>query len=369
MSIFDRDDSATRLPVSLITGFLGSGKTTLLNRLLRHPAMGDSAVIVNEFGDVALDHLLIERIDGETVLLPSGCICCAVRSDLEQALTDLYWKRRDGTVPPFARVLVETTGLADPAPVLQLLLNNPLVAARYRLDATVATVDAVHAGTQLDQHEESLKQVALADRLVLTKSDLNADTAALEQRLAALNPAAPLHRAAHGAIAPDALFGAGLYDPAQRSADARRWLAAESYGTSYAAAPAQEDHDHEHHGHDRAHAHDEHDHAHGHDHAPHRHDSRISSWCLVQEAPIDWDRFHRWLARLRAGQGDKLLRVKGILNLAGEDAPVVIHGVHHVFHPPIRLDAWPDADRTSRIVFITRDLPGALIEQSWRTEG
>jgi len=355
MSIFDKDESAQRLPVSLVTGFLGSGKTTLINKLLRHPGMADSAVIVNEFGDVALDHLLIERIDGETVLLPSGCICCAVRSDLEQALADLFWKRRDGTVPPFARVLVETTGLADPAPVLQLLLNNPNVASRYRLDATVATVDAVHAATQLDRHEESLKQVALADRLVLTKADLAAGTAALEARLAALNPAAPLHRASHGAIAPDALFGAGLYDPAQRSPDARRWLAAEAYEHE----DAQHDHGH-------AHGRD-----HGHDHAPdsHRHDSRISSWCLVQQEPIDWERFHRWLARLRAGQGDKLLRVKGILNLAGEDAPVVIHGVHHVFHPPVRLDAWPDSDRSSRIVFITRDLPGALIEQSWREEG
>jgi len=346
MSIFDRDDSPSRLPVSLVTGFLGSGKTTLINKLLRHPGMGDSAVIVNEFGDVALDHLLIERIDGETVLLPSGCICCAVRSDLEQALTDLFWKRREGQVPPFARVLVETTGLADPAPVLQLLLNNPMVAARYRLDATVATVDAVHAPAQLDAHAESLKQVALADRLVLTKADLKPETAALEARLAALNPAAPLHRAEHGAIAPDALFGAGLYDPAQRSPDARRWLAAESY--------------------DAAQAHHDHDHAHDHDR--HRHDSRIASWCLVQEAPIDWDRFHRWLARLRAAQGDKLLRVKGILNLLGEDAPVVIHGVHHVFHPPVRLERWPDADRSSRIVFITRDLPPAQIAESWHAE-
>jgi len=297
------------------------------------------------------------------VLLPSGCICCAVRSDLEQALTDLYWKRRESKVPPFARVLVETTGLADPAPVLQLLLNNPMVASHYRLDATVATVDAVHADMQLDQHAESLKQVALADRLVLTKADLNADTAALEARLAALNPAAPLHRARHGAIAPDALFGAGLYDPAQRSPDARRWLAAESYGASPAAAP------HAHHDHARDYAH-----GHDHDHAPgrrdsERHDSRISSWCLVQDAPIDWDRFHHWLARLRASQGDKLLRVKGILNLQGEDAPVVIHGVHHVFHPPVRLDAWPDQDRTTRIVFITRDLPGALIEESWQATG
>ncbi len=359
MSIFDKDDSAQRLPVSLVTGFLGSGKTTLINKLLRHPGMADSAVIVNEFGDVALDHLLIERIDGETVLLPSGCICCAVRSDLEEALTDLFWKRREGKVPPFARVLVETTGLADPAPVLQLLLNNPMVASRYRLDATVATVDALHAPRQLDDNAESVKQVALADRLVLTKGDLAPDTAALEARLAQLNPAAPRHRATQGQIAPDLLFGAGLYDPAQRTPDARRWLNAEAYGQ----APHDHDHDHGHHDHG-------HDHDHAQDHGPAgdasaRHDSRIASWCLVEDEPIDWDRFHRWLAAMRATAGDRLLRVKGILSLRGEDAPVVVHGVHHVFHPPVRLERWPDDDRRSRVVFITRDLPAASIAESW----
>lgn len=355
MSIFDKDESAQRLPVSLVTGFLGSGKTTLINRLLRHPGMADSAVIVNEFGDVALDHLLIERIDGETVLLPSGCICCAVRSDLELALTDLFWKRREGQVPQFARVLVETTGLADPAPVLQLLLNNPMVAARYRLDATVATVDALHAAQQLDDNAESVKQVALADRLVLTKGDLAPDTTALEARLAQLNPAAPRHRAMQGQIAPDLLFGAGLYDPAQRTLDARRWLNADAYEDAH----EHPRHDQDGHGHGHAH-----DHRHA-DHDAHRHDARIASWCLVEDDPVDWDRFHRWLAAMRAAAGDRLLRVKGILNLQGEDAPVVVHGVHHVFHPPVRLERWPDDDRRSRVVFITRDLPGASIKESW----
>jgi G3E family GTPase len=361
MGLFDPDRSAERVPVSLVTGFLGSGKTTLLNRLLRDPAMKDSAVIVNEFGAVGLDHLFLERIDGETVLMASGCLCCTVRSDLEKSLTELHWKRREGKVPPFARVLVETTGLADPAPILQLLLNNPFVAAGYRLDAVVATVDAVNAGRQLDEHQESVKQVALADRLVVTKADLNPDTAPLEARLRALNPAAPRHRAAHGAIAADKLFGAALYDPATRTADARRWLNAEAYGDAVPRSAGGEEEDH-HHG-----RHDHHDHAgHGPDGADvNRHDARIAAFCLIEERPVDWDRFHRWLGQLRAAKGECLLRVKGILNLAGETNPVVIHGVHHVFHPPVQLERWPDADRRSRVVFITRDLPGETIKASW----
>ncbi len=353
MSLFDRDDSARRLPVSVITGFLGSGKTTLLNRLLRDPDMADSVVIVNEFGEIGLDHLLMERIDGETVLMASGCLCCTVRTDLEQTLRDLDWKRRDGTVPPFARVLVETTGLADPAPILQLLLNHPMVCASYRLDAAVATVDALHAMRQLDEHAESVKQVALADRLVLTKTDLaGSDDGGLAARLNAINPAAPVHRAVHGDIAARLLFGAALYDPARRSPDARAWLKADAYAP--AAASAHDGGAHHHHA-DREHVHD-----------LNRHDARIAAFCLVEEQPIDWDRFHRWLGRLRAERGHDLLRVKGILNLAGEPAPVAIHGVHHVFHPPVQLSQWPDDDRRSRVVFITRDLPGSAIAESWR---
>lgn len=331
MSLFDTDKSAERLPVSLITGFLGSGKTTLLNRLLRHPGMADSAVVVNEFGEVGLDHLLVEALDGEVAVLASGCVCCTMRSDLEETLRGLLVRRDRGEVPPFRRVLVESTGLADPAPIAQLLLNNPLVSHFLRLDAIVATVDAVHGARQLDEHPEAVKQAAMADRLLLTKTDI-ADPAtadSLRQRLAQLNPGAPIYAPVHGEIAPDLLFGAGLFDP-ERSPDVQRWLREDAY------APP-------------------HVHVHG-------HDAAIAAFCLTFDGPLDWLAVQDWLAGLRRERGEALLRVKGVLNLQGEAAPVAIHGVHHVFHPPVLLAGWPDADRRSRIVFITRGVGRPEIE-------
>src|SRR4030095_9907025 len=199
MSLFDRDKSSERLPVSLITGFLGSGKTTLLNRLLRHDGMADSAGIINEFGEIGLDHLLVEAVDGEVAVLASGCVCCTMRSDLEDSLRRVLAQRDRGEIPPFGRVLVETTGLADPAPIVQLLLNNPLLSHFVRLDTVVTTVDAVHGERQLDAQAEAVKQVAIADRLLLTKTDIAEADAVdrLRARLARLNPGAQLHPLPH----------------------------------------------------------------------------------------------------------------------------------------------------------------------------
>src|SRR5262249_11928677 len=216
MGLSENDKSAERLPVSLITGFLGSGKTTLLNRLLRCDAMKDSAVIINEYGEIALDHLLVERVDGEVAVLMSGCICCTIRSDLEETLRTLLVKRDRGEVPSFRRILVETTGLADPAPILQLLLNNPLVSHFLRLDTVVTTVDAVNASQQLNRQYEAVKQVALADRLLITKTDLAGDATTLESRLRRLNPGARIERVMHGEIDPAELFGAGLVAPGKK---------------------------------------------------------------------------------------------------------------------------------------------------------
>jgi len=354
VGLFDADRSAARLPVSLITGFLGSGKTTLLNKLLRHDGMADSAVIINEFGEVGLDHLLVEAIDGEVAVLASGCVCCTLRSDLEETLRNLLSKRDRGEVPAFSRILVETTGLADPAPIVQLLLNNPLVSHYVRLDAVATTVDAVNGPRQIDEHAEAVKQAALADRLLLTKTDLaEADAIVeLDRQLAALNPGATRHSVLNGEIAPDDLFGAALFDPARKTADVRRWINESAYR---AQTRSQREHD--------GHAHQ----AHAHDDTEHVHTGGIRSCCLTSDEPLAWDKVSSWLARLRKGAGEDLLRVKGILNLIGEDAPVAIHGVHHVFHPPVQLESWPDADRRSRVVFITRgvkpeDLHASFVE-------
>ena len=342
-----------RLPVSVITGFLGSGKTTLLKNLLQQPDMADTAVVINEFGEIGLDHLLVEEAKEDTILMSSGCLCCSIRGDLIDTLRRLYKRRDRGEVPKFKRLVIETTGLADPAPILQTLIGDPLLSAFYRLDGVVTTVDAVNGMDQLDRQFESVKQAAVADRLVLTKTDLvrPEQRAALEARLHALNPAAPLLPVAHGAVAAEQLFNAGLYNPAEKIADVTRWLKDEAY------AQAKDD------GHD----HDGHDHHHHHDHAPldvNRHDDHIRAFCLVREEPIEWGRFVAWIEMLITMRGADLLRIKGILNVVGSHQPVAVHGIQHLFHPPAVLPEWQGDDRRSKIVFITRDLERDWLERS-----
>ena len=264
-------------------------------------------------------------------------------------------------MPAFSRVLVETTGLADPAPIVQLLLNNPLVSHYLRLDAVVTTVDAVNGSRQIGEHAEAVKQAALADRLLMTKTDLAAaDTIAqLDRLLLSLNPGAARHVVSNGEIAPDALFGAALFDPARKTADVRRWINESAY-RAQAHGNGHDGHAHDEHAQD-GHAHDKH----AHDLAEHAHTNGIRACCLTSDEPLSWDAVSAWLARLRKGAGQDLLRVKGILNLIGENAPVAIHGVHHVFHPPVQLDGWPDADQRSRIVFITRGIEPADLHASF----
>jgi G3E family GTPase len=326
------------IPVSVLTGFLGSGKTTLLAHLLRHPDFSRTAVVINEFGEVGLDHELVEASDESFIQLQTGCLCCTIRGDLVRTLEELLRRRDAGMVPPFERVVIETSGLADPAPILHALMTDAAIASHLALAGVVATVDAVNGAGTLDRQPESVKQAAVADRLVLTKTDLaEAAPDALLARLTALNAAAPVLRAAHGRIDPARLFDAGLYDPTGKAPDVARWLAAEAHA-----------HPH-HHGH---HAHD-----------PNRHDAHISTFCLIREKPIRAVALALFLETLAEHRGADLLRVKGILNIAeSPDRPAVIHGVQHVFHPPAWLDRWPSEDRRSRLVFITRDIPRAWIE-------
>jgi G3E family GTPase len=325
-------------PVNLITGFLGSGKTTLLQRLLHDPALADTAVLINEFGEVGLDHHLLERIDDTMVLLQSGCLCCTIRGELSQAIKDLHSKRERGLVPPFRRLVVESTGLADPFPILSTVQADPVLKHHFRLGNVIATVDAVNGAAQLARRPESVKQVAVADRLVLTKTDL-ADASAIEAlmtRLRRLNPAAPLWRAAEHALDAAALISHDLFAAGGKSAAARRWFAAE-----VSAAP------HAHHAHDRS-----------------RHGDSIQTFALVFDRPLDWTMFGIWLTMLLNRHGTAVLRVKGILNVEGAATPVAVHGVQHLVHPPIHMAAWPDADRRSRIVFIVDGLERAAIERS-----
>lgn len=334
---------------SLLTGFLGSGKTTLINALLKHPDMSETAVLVNEFGEIGLDHHLIEQIDDETVLLNAGCLCCTVRGDLARALRELFIKRVKGEVPAFSRVVVETTGLADPAPIIHTLMTDRVIANRFALDGVVATVDGVNGNLQLDRHQESLKQAAVADRIVITKCDLAEpdDLARLEQSLRALNPGAEILRVEKGDIHPDALFDTGLYNPSTKSLDVQRWLRDEAY------AEPSEGHDHDHH----------HDHGGDHGHDVNRHDESIRAYCVRLDEPLEWEAFVAWIRTLIATHGDRLLRIKGIINVAGQDKPLAIHGVQHLFHDPAQLPDWPDDDRRSRIVFITQDLEQHVVEE------
>lgn len=353
MSLFLPGDHSL-IPISVLTGFLGSGKTTVLNRLVRHPILNRALVIINEFGAIGLDHELVARSNEDLVVeMMGGCLCCTIRGDLLQTLRDAPFRfTREGKCA-FDRVVIETTGLADPAPILQTLMTDYHLQSLYRLDGVITTVDAAAGRATLDSQEESVKQAAVADRLLLTKTDIASDTDvdALEIRLRALNPAAPIVRVVEGEVEAERLFDAGLYNPETKSTDVQRWLNAEAYDR-----PGHNDHPHAgegQHWHDDAH---DHGHDHDHDHDVNRHDDRIRAICLTFEEPIEDVAFDRWIGILTQVKGPDLLRIKGIVNIEDLDRPLVIHGVQHILHTPVALDAWPSEDRRTRLVFIVRDM-------------
>lgn len=321
--------------------------------------MADTVVVMNEFGEIGLDQLLVEKVDDNMILLSAGCLCCTVRGDLINTLEDLLRKRDNNRITPFRRVVIETTGLADPAPILHAVLYHPYLSKRYAVAEVIAVVDAVNGEKSLDAHPEALRQAAVADRLVLTKTDIAAPKAALSlrHRLAHLNPGARIIEAIDGEVPVESLIGNGLFGIDGKIADVGQWLQAEE------VSKAEHRHDHEHHddcdcGHHHGHGHHHHD--------VNRHDDTIRAFCLTSEKPIREHSLDMFLDLLRATQGPNLLRVKGIIALAEQpDKPVVIHGVQHIIHVPVVLSGWPSDDHRSRIVFIVKDIERPVIDALW----
>ena len=341
---FQRDPLAGKIPVTLITGFLGSGKTTLISRLVRHPDMHRVAVVINEVGEIGIDHDLVSQSSENISLLANGCICCSVRTDLQETLRDLFARRQVGEVFDFDRVIIETTGLADPAPVIQTLISDTLIGAQFRLDGLVALVDAVNGRHTLEAMPEAVKQVAVADRLFISKSDVATpdELVALQQRLSDLNPQATQALVVHGDVLPGDLIGLGLAS-ARAGEHTLRFLGESLDATATASS--------------------------GRYLAKRttRHDPAIRTLSLRFEQPFAWSAFSSALDLLTQMRGPDLLRVKGIVNVEGK--PVVVQGVQHLFHPPVELDRWPSDDHESRLVFITRHIEADVIRRLFDVVG
>lgn len=356
--------ASSRIPVSILTGFLGAGKSTLLNRILKDPGTSDTAVIINEFGEVGIDNFLVEASGDALLEIANGCLCCTVRGELVDSLASIMDGIQTGRLRPIRRIVIETTGLADPAPVMQSVMGNPVIAQNFELDGVITVVDAVNGVSTLDRHREAVKQVAVADRLIVSKLSM-ADASqltALKSRLAELNPRAPVVDGDSAEAGTAAILVNGLYDPATKIADVDRWLRDELAND---AEGHHHDHDHDHEGHGHhAHKHHGHEHhGHGHHHDVNRHGDDIRSFSIIHDRPIDPMAIEMFIDLLRSAHGEKLLRMKAIVALSDNpDRPLVLHGVQSVFHPPQRLPKWPDgSDRRTRMVLITQDLEEAFV--------
>tara|TARA_A100001388_G_C28766902_1_gene501309 strand:- start:688 stop:1746 length:1059 start_codon:yes stop_codon:yes gene_type:complete len=329
-----------QIPVTVITGFLGSGKTTLLSSILKKKEMQKTAVIINEFGEIGLDHALIEHTDENIVELQSGCICCTIQGDLNKTLIDLFDKMMNGKVSSFNRILIETTGLANPVPIIHTLMSSIELIRIYSLDGVITVVDSINGEKTLDLHEESLKQLALAEKIIISKTDIvdKDDIKSLVYRIKDINPVSQIIFSKFGNIPLEEIFGLGAYDPYKKSADVKNWLAAEKY----------KDKKHHHH------------------HDVNRHNENIRAFSMMSENPVNMIAFSFFRDMITAALGANLLRMKGIVNIAGEERPAVIHGVQHIFHPVQWLETWPDNDRRTKLVFITQNIKKEQIEDFFR---
>ena len=329
-----------QIPVTVITGFLGSGKTTLLSSILKKKEMQKTAVIINEFGEIGLDHALIEHTDENIVELQSGCICCTIQGDLNKTLIDLFDKMMNGKVSSFNRILIETTGLANPVPIIHTLMSSIELIRIYSLDGVITVVDSINGEKTLDLHEESLKQLALAEKIILSKTDIvdKDEIKSLVYRIKEINPVSQIIFSKFGNIPFEEIFGLGAYDPYKKSADVKNWLATEKY----------KDKKHHHH------------------HDVNRHNENIRAFSMMSENPVNMIAFSFFRDMITAALGANLLRMKGIVNIAGEERPAVIHGVQHIFHPVQWLETWPDNDRRTKLVFITQNIKKEQIEDFFR---
>ena len=320
-----------RIPVTLLTGFLGSGKTTLLNKLLSHAGMKNTAVIINELGETGLDHILAQNVESSyvadnAVLLQNGCLCCTLSNELADTMRDLFFKRAMEAIPQFSRLVIETTGMADPGPIMANLMNEPVIESVYRLDAVVVTIDAVYGLQQIEEHAEARKQAAVADVLLITKTDLASteQISALKEKLIAINPGATQHKILHGEIDPDFIIDVGLFDPTGKRAEPERWLRAPVKPRGMLPQKT--------------------------------HNDEISSFTVTMPKPLNWKDLKPVILKLCQTYGENLLRLKGILHAEDQPAPLAIHAVHFTPYPPTLLTGWDEDEPISRIVLIGKGL-------------
>lgn len=349
--------SMNRIPVSILTGFLGAGKSTLLNKLLKDPSMQDAAIIINEFGDIGIDHLLVETASEGVIELADGCLCCTVRGDLIDTLAELIDGIQTKRLKPIHRVVIETTGLADPAPVMQSIIGHPVIAQNFELNGVITVVDAVNGLATLENHQESVKQVAVADRLLVTKKDMTTaqNLSSLLERLSGINPRAVIEDGDLASSSAEALLENGLYDASSKSVDVARWLGEEALS---AGAHSLDHHNHEHNHECGPNCH------HDHHHEQHkRHDDNIRSFSIVHDEPISPMAIDMFVDILRSAHSSKILRMKAVVQLSDNpDRPLVLHGVQNIFHRPERLSRWPEGStRQTRLVLITKDMPEAFV--------